>query len=84
MPLDVGMGYGKQLRGLLVDKIRVAPGVTTMAGNTEVLNQVVSEMKMGTPYRGAQIRHGLARPTKVEPVTLGFGSRPVRLLKSVS
>ncbi|MDP2961275.1 MAG: hypothetical protein Q8N54_00860, partial [Sulfurimicrobium sp.] len=48
MLLDASMGYGKQLLGLLVDEIRVKPGMATMTGSTAVLNQVVSEMKMGT------------------------------------
>ena len=49
MLLDASTGYGKQLLGLLVEEIRVAPGVATMTGSTAALNQAVSEMKMGTP-----------------------------------
>lgn len=36
MLLDAGMGYGKQLLGLLVEEIRV-PGVVTISGSTAAL-----------------------------------------------
>lgn len=50
MLLDSGAGYGKQLLGLLVTEIRVKPGTVTMTGSTAVLNNAVSEMKLGTPF----------------------------------
>jgi site-specific DNA recombinase len=50
MLLDPNAGYGKQLLGLLVTEIRVKPGLVTMTGSTAVLNQAVSEMKLGTPF----------------------------------